>query len=228
LNSSLEGLTIVDILFILRKHLNVIVIITLVLGILSFVFSQFVIKPKYQSNATLIINAKKSADNVLTMSDLQLSQNLVDTYSFILKSTPVVEKIKDDLNLNISSGALASSISISGVGTTEIIRISVINNDPKLAQKISTDVAKFGPEQISKTMSTGSITIIEDASFSNTPVSPNIPLYVFIAIFIGICGSFAYAIIKELLDNTFKSDEDVTRILGMNLLGVIPSMEDAK
>lgn len=228
MNRSLEGLTALDIFFIIRKHIKVIIISSVIFGLISFVFTQFVIHPKYQSKATIIINVKESAGGVITMSDLQLSQNLVDTYSFILKSTPVMESIKDDLNLNISSGALASSITISGVGTTEIIQISVINNDPTLAQKITNDVVRFGPEQISKTMSTGSIVTVESASSSNVPVSPNIQLYVFIAILMGVFGSCAYSVIIELLDNTFKSDEDVTRILGMNLLGIIPLMKNAK
>jgi capsular polysaccharide biosynthesis protein len=229
LSRTLEGLTIIDILFILKKHLKIILACTVVFGLLSFIVSAFIIHPKYQSNASLIVNAKQSADKtVITISDLQLSQILVDTYTLIMKSTPVMEKIKNDLNLSVSTNALTNSISISGVGTTEIIQITVTNNDPVLAQNISSDLIKFGPEQIVKTMNTGSIGIISDASYSNIPVSPNIPLYVFIAVLIGIGGSFAYAIISELLDNTFKSEEDVSGVLGMNLLGIIPSIEDNK
>jgi capsular polysaccharide biosynthesis protein len=229
LGRTLEGLTIFDLLFIIKKHLKIILICTVLFGIMAFVVSAYIIHPKYQSNASLIVNAQDSTDKTdITMSDLQLSQNLVDTYSYIMKSTPVMAKIISDLNLSISPNKLANSISINGVGTTQIIEIAVTNGSPALAQKISSDVTKFGPEQIIKTMNTGSIGIISDASYSSIPVSPNIPLYVFIAVLIGMSCSFAYAIIRELLDNSFKSDEDVTRILGMNLLGIIPSIEDKK
>lgn len=229
MSRTLEGLTILDVIHILKKHLGIILVCSIVFGLLAFAVSAYVLHPKYQSNASLIVNQKESSDTtVITMEDLQLSQNLINTYAWIMKSTPVMEKIKNDLNLSSSVSTLANSISISGVDTTEIIQITVTNNSPALAQKITSDVIKFGPEQIVKTMNTGSIGIISNASYSNIPVSPNIPLYVAIAVFIGMGCSFAYAILKELLDNTFKSDDEVIRILGMNLLGVIPLIENNK
>ena len=229
MSRTLEELTIFDVILIFKKHLKIILICTVLFGLMAFIVSTYIIHPKYQSNASLIINSQDSADKtVITMNDLQLSQDLVDTYSYIMKSTPVMDKIISDLNLSISSKELANSISISGVGSTQIIEVAVTNESPVIAQKITRDVTKFGPEQIIKTMNTGSIGIISDASYSDIPVSPNIPLFILIATLIGLCCSLAYAIIRELLDNTFKSDEDVSRILQMNLIGLIPLIEDRK
>ena len=42
---------------------------------------------------------------------------------------------------------------------------------------------------------------------------------------IGVFITFAFYIIRRLLDNKFRSAEDIHRILDMPLLGVIPSLE---
>ncbi len=58
-----------------------------------------------------------------------------------------------------------------------------------------------------------------------TPSSPNIPLNMFLAVFLAIGGGLASALIAELLFTGLTTGDDVEQRLGTNYLGAIPSLK---
>ena len=65
--------------------------------------------PKYESKVTVLLtqteNNFESKDSI-TQSDLSLNNNLIGTYSKIIKSDTVLNQVKDNLKLKISKDAL--------------------------------------------------------------------------------------------------------------------------
>ena len=83
------------------------------------------------------------------------------------------------------------------------------------------------PPIIKDRVEAGSVEIISEAKISNNgnPVSPKTARNTAIGGLVGLILMFAVVLIKELLNNTFKTEEDITEKLNMPLLGVIPAVD---
>ena len=86
-------------------------------------------------------------------------------------------------------------------------------------------LAQKGTEtQIAKSIDMGdtSVMVISEANIPTAPVKPNKKLNMGIALLLGLMAFTLLAFILEYLDNTIKTPEDVSRELGLPVLGIIP------
>ena len=58
------------------------------------------------------------------------------------------------------------------------------------------------------------------------PVSPNQKKYAAIAGALGLAICVVFILVKEMLSNTFRTQEDVRKILDLPVLGIIPQEND--
>jgi succinoglycan biosynthesis transport protein ExoP len=96
--------------------------------------------------------------------------------------------------------------------------------------KLTTDtLAQKGTEtQIAKSIDLGntSVMVISEANIPTSPVKPNKKLNMAIAMLLGLMVFTLLAFILEYLDNTIKTPDDVSRELGLPVLGIIPMATD--
>lgn len=227
MNSKLNNIDLREFIFIIRKNFKFIIAFTLIVCLLSFLASKFVIHPKYQAEATFIVNASTSSQNIAETYDaVQVSQMLVDTYAVILKSNTVLEKVKQDLNLDMTVEQLRNAINVQGVGTTQVLNITVKDKSPEEAEKIGNELLKIAPSEIIRTVKAGSVEIISSAKSDGKPVSPNVAVYSAIGLLAGALISLVICFVKEMLDNSFESDDDIEKYLEISIVGVIPALDD--
>ena len=67
------------------------------------------------------------------------------------------------------------------------------------------------------------ITVIDKAKVPTLPIKPNLVLNLMIAIVLGLGLGIAMALMFEHLDDTIKLPEDMEKILGLPVLGIIPA-----
>lgn len=222
-----KEINIKDILFIVKKYIALILILTVTFGAVGFIVSKFFIVPKYQADATLIVNpAANTKTTQITFDQVNTAQHMVDTYAIILKSNTVLEKVINDLNLDTDAKSLSKNITVSGVDESEVIEISVKDKNPEMAENIANDIIKVAPDIIIKTVKAGSVEIISDAKAENKPVSPNVLLYTAAAFIAGAVVSFIVIFCLESLNNKIMSEEDIQKHLGLTVIGIIPCYEE--
>ena len=225
MNSRLENLNLHDVLFILKKHLRLIAVITVACTILIYIVSKFMIAPKYQAETKLIVNtASTSANTVDAYNAVQLSQKEVDTYAIIIENDTVLNKVIADLHLNLTNDQLSKKLDVAGIGTTEVIDLKVKDENPATAKAIAEDIVKFAPAEIIRVVKAGSVEVISPPETTEKPVSPNVPLYTAAAFIGGLLLSVIVAFLLEMLNNTFTGNDDVQKYLGFTVIGVIPSI----
>lgn len=226
MNSKLEELDLHDILFILKKHLLLIVIASVLCGVVGLVVAKFLVTPQYESQAELIVNTNSQTANAAEVYDaVQLSQKEVDTYAIIMKNNTILNHVIQDLKLGITKEQLAKKISIKGEGTTEVLALSVKDSDPAMANAIASKIVEYAPSEIIRTVKAGSVEVISQPEAGPNPVSPNTKLYTALAFLLGVVASVLLSFLLETLNNTFTSDDDVKKYLGYPVIGVIPNIE---
>lgn len=212
---------------VLWQHAVVIAAVTLVCAFAGLMTATFLIAPTYSASADLLVNNTQAENSSVTYSDLTASTSLVDTYSVILKSHRMLEKIIADLQLDCDYNSLAGRISLSAVNSTQVMRVTVTGKDVNEAMAIVSKIVELAPDAIESTVSAGAVKTVDDPWTTGEKVSPSKRNYTAIAGLLGLVVSAGIIVLRELLDNTFKSEEDVRNVLELHVLGVIPVEDEA-
>ncbi|HCS72264.1 MAG TPA: hypothetical protein DIW17_00100 [Clostridiales bacterium] len=226
----MEELDIRDIIHIIRKHFWIIVLTILLFASASGIISVFFLDDVYASSTTLIVSKQNQNSNVneIQLSDVNLSRNLVDTYSVIIKSNRVLENVVSDLGLNISVNELKSKINVSAEGNTEILRITVEDLIPEQARDIADSTAEVFISEVNKLLNMENVQVIDTARVSQIPIRPTTVRNCIIAAFLGLMVGLGIIFLIEYLDNTIKTQEDAEEFLKLPVIGRIPNFDTKK
>lgn len=179
--------------------------------------------PMYQSNTTIVL-VGESKDGY-SQSQLQLNQNLIGTYSHIIKSRKVLNQVIENLDLKMTAQELAQNITTSSVQDTEIIQIVVENKKAKDAQKITDEVAKVFAKEIKDIYNLENVEIIDKAELAKDPYNVNFLKDNVIYLVIGLVLSFGVVFVMYYFDTSIKSSEVVEEKLGLTVIGIVPKEE---
>lgn len=209
---------------VLKKNSLKIVLILFLFILCGYFYSYNMVVPKYKSISTMLLtsdNVNKDTDS-LTQNDINLNKNLIGTYGRILKSSSVLNKVSERLNLDMEEEELYQNIEIEEVKDTQIIEIGVIHEDPAEAQKIAGTLNDVFIQEIREFYKIDNISIVDQASFETEPY--NIHHMVDILMF-GLAGLVACTIMVSIiyvLDTTVKIEQDIEEYVGLNVVGVVP------
>ncbi|KXZ40584.1 Capsular polysaccharide biosynthesis protein [Alkalithermobacter thermoalcaliphilus JW-YL-7 = DSM 7308] len=222
-----EQIELRELLYILRKRIGMISIITVIAVIISALVSYFILKPQYETSTTLIVNKAYEEDRI-NHNDIMLNQRLVSTYGEIVKSRAVLEKTIKDLKLENTYEQLQGNIKVTPVKDTQIMRITVSGNDPALITKIANTTAKNFIDEVTRIMNIENVQIIDTAKLPKNPIKPKRSLNIAIAFVLGIMLGVFIAFLIEYLDNTIKTPKDIENHLDLPVIGVIPLNKELK
>ena len=191
--------------------------------VLGNVFTLLTRTPMYQSNTTIVLVGESKKE--YNQSDSLLNQNLIGTYSQIIKSRKVLSQVIENLDLKMTTEELSNSITTSSVEETEIIQITVENAKAKGAQKITDEVAKVFAKEIKDIYNLENVTIIDKAELAKSPYNVNYVKDNIIYLVIGIVLSFGVVFVMYYFDTSIKSSEVVEEKLGLTVIGIVPKEE---
>lgn len=214
---------------ILLKNWLWILLSTLGCAILGLLITMFLITPKYRAEATMIVNTRQDQTATVTNDQITSAQKLVDTYSIIIRSRRVIDPIMEKLNIEADHESFVKNIIVESVNDTQVMSIQVENKDPEIALQVVQEIVDRAPGAIISTVEAGSVNVVSEPYVnSEVPVSPSKLKNTAIAAFIGLFISSGAFLLIAFLDNTFKSEEDIQKQLGLVTIGIIPTTESCK
>lgn len=210
----------------LMRKLWLIVLCAVIIGAAAFGYTKYFVTPMYRASVTIYVNNNRlnieGNTATLTTSDLSVAQRLVSTYVITLKSDRVLNKVAQELDVEMSASQIRGMISAEAVDNTEVFNVTITNADPALAAQIANAVAKVAPDEISEIVVGSSTKIIDYATVPKSPSSPNVMRNTALGAVIGIVLAAVIAILQELLDVRVREEQDVTRLSEAPILGRIP------
>lgn len=229
MNRKFEDIDLSDLLFILKKYFILIISITILFGIAGKLYSKKCIVQQFQAQAQILVNIPLTHSDYINMYDATLmNQTEINTYAVVLKSGDMLDKIIKNLNLKKSKSELSNEITVASVKTTEVLEIKVVDKSAQTAKAIAEELLKYAPLQITRVIKTGSVEVIAQPEVVKAPVASYKRYLVPIAAFGGFVLSFLGALFAELLNPKFKNTEEVKKLLGMDIIGVIPYSENRR
>lgn len=220
-----EEISLSELFGIVKPYLIHIVLISIVFSLLSFIVTKALIKPVYESSATVIVNNRKNESQSITSDEINSARNLASVYGIVIKSNAVMEPVVEVMNTDITMDALSKKVSVSSVDNTQVIKISVKDTDPVLAREYTNEIIKVAPDIIVDMVEAGSVKVVSYPQISNSPISPNTKMNVLVAGMLGFMLSIGFVFVRYLLDKTFRSPQMVEDYLQLPIIGVIPNIE---
>ncbi len=198
-----------------------IILLFIIIGVGASIFYNYGAKIIYESETTLYVQPEVKSSEV-DYEGILTNQKMVKTYTEIIKSRKIINKVKEKLELNLTYEEISDMLKVTSVNDTEIITITVDNESPKLAMDIANEVANVFIEEIKETMEINNIKVIDKAIEGTEPVSPRVLFNCMIGFAGGLFVGLAIAFLIESMDNKIKNHEDVKKYLKIKTLGVVP------
>ena len=218
-----EDIDIKRILEIILSKKLLIVLILLFSILFGYAYSYYYKKPEYKSSVTILLVADENKTNKeLTQTDLNINNGLISTYSSIAKSTNVVQKTIENLELNMSASSLQKKVDAKQIDRTQFLKISVTNANPELAKNIANELAQVFTQQIKEIYNLQNISIVDEAEVESTPCNVNHMKDIIMFAFAGLFLAMVSVVAIFMFDDTIKSEEDIEKNVKLKAIGTLP------
>lgn len=189
---------------------------------LSFVW----MTPKYEAKTTLLVKSQQT-ENQVSMADLTTAQSLVSTYGEIIKSRKVAEQVIEQGKLPWSPEELVERIRFQSSGDSLVTAVYVEDQEPARAAHTVNLVAETFITYIHEVFKVDNVTILDkaDPNESFIPIRPKPVLNMLLAFLASVLVGILAAILTEVLDRTFKTEQEVEQLLGIPVLAAVPRMK---
>lgn len=215
-----EKFDLVKLLNILKKNIKLLLILPAICLVVSTELTFFVMPDKYTASTQILVNMKKSSSD-LAFQNVQSSLQSVNTYTEIIKSPRILDKVSREFDGQYSTAELNSFLKVTNQTNSQIITVSVTTGNKSESDKIVNRISKVFAHDMPKIMSVDNVTILSSAHDNAVKVSPIVSVNLVISIIVGIVLAILIIFLKELLDKRIKTEEDVESQLGLPILGSI-------
>ena len=215
INSQEQEEDVIDLMEIARLLLHKwkLLFIALLAGaVVGGAYCAFLLETTYRAEASLYITSNES---LLSFSDLQLSSALTEDYAYIIKSRTVLERV--------IYKQLGEIVTVTNPDSSHVIRIGVTTTDPQMSRNIANSLLNISADQINQIVGNGMPSVIDESVIhAVAEVKPSMKKYCALGGILLFVLAAGVLIVRMLMDTTIKSEDDVTRYLGVPLLASVP------
>ena len=210
----------VDLAYRLLAGWKLIVALALVFALAMGIYTFGFVTPMYQATATIYVLSPR--DSAINMSDLQIGTELTSDYIKVFQMWEVHEGVISNLDLPYSYSQMRSMLSVTNDTDTRMLDITNTSPSPEEAATIANEYAEVVSDYIAQTMSTDRPNLVSSALVPANPVSPNKTRNVLLGFILGGLLGAGIITVRMLLDDKYKTAEDIRKYTGLVTLAVIP------
>lgn len=180
--------------------------------------------PLYQSNTTIVLANERQNNEQYTQNDVLVNQNLVSTYSQIIKSRNVLNKVIKNEKLDYSYDELSDMVTVSSVEDTEVIKISVKSEDIDEALRIADAITPVFTKEVKRLYNIDNVNVLDKASASTKPCNIHFAKENILYVLIGFVVSSGVIFMFFYFDTSVKNADEVEDKFNLTVLGVVPKV----
>lgn len=207
-----------------NKRIKILLIVAIFM-LIGIIYTVGFVTPVYTSSTTLLLGKSENSTDktgTITTTDITLNSKLVSTYSVLITSKSVLRPVISNLSIDLSEEKLKNSITVKQESDTEIIRISVTNENAEIAAKLANEIAKVFTQRVTDMYKINNVQVVDEAEVSTSPSNINHAKDIIMFTCVGLIVAIAYVLIANMLDTTIKSAEEVEKKFNVPVLASIP------
>lgn len=214
-----------DFFKILSKRKWLIMLITLLFTLLSAYITYYVLTPVYQAETELLVNKDNHDDplKAITTSDIDTNIRLISTYSIIIRSPRIMDIVGERLEGDYLTEEIQQRLHVQSLTDSQVMSIIVEDTNQQKAVEIANTIANTFQEEIVKIMKVDNVQILTPARVDQQalPIKPKPILNISAALMLGLAISIISILLYEFLSSSIKSEEEIRKLLGLNILGSV-------
>ena len=161
-------------------------------------------------------------------SEITANKNLIETYTEVVKSHRVLDRVIEENNLKESYEALSAKINVSSLKNTEIISISVVDANAYRSYEVANWVADIFKEEISQIYNDTSVNILDHAVEPRSPYNVDVVKQEIIYAVAGMVLGGGIILVLFYFDRTIKTTEQIDEIFKLPIFGQVHKLETDK
>ena len=212
-----------ELFFMFRQHLLMLILAFLVGGGLGYAVSKFVLTPTYTSTSMIYVMSKETT--LTSLADLQIGSQLTEDYKVLVTSRTVMEDVIKKLSLDMDYYDLRNKITLDNPNNTRILNISVLDTDPQRAKRLTDAVADSASDYIADIMEQDPPKIIEYGEIPLRKTGPKTGRNAIIMAVVFELIAMAGLTISMLTNDTIRSEDDIKKYFNIPVLAEIPEID---
>ena len=129
------------------------------------------------------------------------------------------------MKLDMTYRELEKKLTIDNPNNTRILTLTIKDPNPYLAKSIVDEVANTASDYIGEIMEMVPPKLIEDGEVASEKASPDVLKNTIIGGILGLLLVCGIIVVRVILNDTVKSEEDVSKYLDLPVLAVIPKKD---
>lgn len=222
----MEEINLRDLLSYFKKHLILFIVVVLFVVSAGTIYSVFILKPEYKSQATVILSSDKSKNTV--QSEINANKNLIDTYTEVVKSHRVLDRVKSEMQIEDTYEQLVKKVTVASLKDTEIISISVMDLDKNHSYSLANRIADTFTDEIGQIYNDKSVNVLDRAVEPQKPYNVDIVKQEAIYAAAGIVLATAVIFLMFYFDRTIKTTEQIEQLFKLPIYGKVRKLETEK
>lgn len=214
-------LDLLDFLIWLRKRIRAVFAVCALSAVLGALITLIFVGVEYTATTCVYVLNRRS-DSAVSASDYSLANYLVRDYAVLIGGENVTSEVIAQLALDTTPSQLQKQISVSAVDSTRILQIEVVDSDPQRAADIANCIREVASRQIKEIMDVDAVNLVYEAAVPQEKSGPHLLRNAAVAALIGCVLVFGVLLILYAADDSLRTQEDVERYLGLNVLAVVP------
>ncbi len=223
-----EQISVWDLVVMVLNRWWVVAIFTIVFFIGSVAYTKLMVTPVYTARGSVYITADNS--NYMTKkgeySDIIYARELVKNYVQILSSNTFFKSVSAETGLDYNFRQLASFVSVSAKGDTEIISVSCTHPNPEHAAIIVETVLNNAQSEVARVVTGGNVKIIDHPEIPRSTSAPNTKRNATVLSMLGFVIGAALVIMIELFDDRIKDTVSLREKFNYPVLAELPIFEN--
>lgn len=207
----------------------VVILITALITILGSVAYTLTQTPLYQASTRLFVSNTPGTSASELYNSSRYSQDRVLSYTQLIMGETLAQRTVDRLGLDTSAAAVRAKVTASAKPNTVLIDVSVLDASPVQARDIAnalSDEFVLMAQEL-ETPSQGAtpdarVVVEQRASIPGAPVVPKKKRNLALGIMLGAILGVGLAVLRDLLDNTVKTQAKLEEITGTGAVGYVP------
>lgn len=220
INKDEMEIDLLEVFFELLAHWKMIAVSTILVALIAFVGSRFLITPMYESTSQLYVLSKSTS--ITSVADLQIGTNLTSDYMEVISGRPVLEQVITNLGLDEDYASLYHRVTLENPSDSRIMKITVRDADPEMAKTITDEIAEVSAAYIAEKMDQDPPNIIQYGYSDNEQVSPNVAKNTMIGALLGFLLAAGVITVSYILNDTIINPDDLEKKLGIHVLATLP------
>lgn len=222
----MEEINLRDLLSYFKKHLILFIVVVLFVVSAGTIYSVFILKPEYKSQATVILSSDKSKNTV--QSEINANKNLIDTYTEVVKSHRVLDRVKNEMQIEDTYEQLVKKVTVASLKDTEIISISVVDLNKNHSYSLANKIADTFTNEIGQIYNDKSVNVLDRAVEPQKPYNVDIVKQEAIYAAAGIVLATAVIFLMFYFDRTIKTTEQIEQLFKLPIYGKVRKLETEK